>query len=80
MHILIWIVVGIVAGWLTGLVMKGKSYGIVGDLIIGLLGGVVGGFIFGLLGLSPTSWVGQILVSLVGGIVLVAAVRVLRKA
>ncbi len=80
MHILIWIVVGIIAGWLTGLVMKGKSYGIVGDLIIGLLGGVVGGFIFGQLGLSPTSWIGQILVSLVGGIILVAAVRALRRA
>ncbi len=80
MNILIWIVVGVVAGWLTGLVMKGKGYGIVGDLIVGLLGGVVGGFLFGLLGLSPSSWVGQILVSMVGGIVLVAVIRALRKA
>jgi len=80
MQILIWIVVGIIAGWLTGLVMKGKSYGLVGDLIIGLLGGIIGGWLFGLLGLAPTSWLGQILVSFVGGVVLVALVRLLRRA
>ena len=80
MQILIWIVVGIIAGWLTGLVMKGKSYGLVGDLIIGLLGGIIGGWLFGLLGLAATSWLGQILVSFVGGVVLVALVRLLRRA
>jgi len=80
MQILIWIVVGIIAGWLTGLVMKGKSYGLVGDLIIGLLGGIIGGWLFGLLGLAPTSWLGQILVSFVGGVVVVALVRLLRRA
>ena len=46
MNILIWIITGIIAGWLTGMVMKGRGYGILGDLIIGLLGGVFAGFVF----------------------------------
>jgi uncharacterized membrane protein YeaQ/YmgE (transglycosylase-associated protein family) len=80
MHILIWIIVGILAGWLTGLVMKGRGYGLLGDLIIGLLGGLIGGWLFGLVGLAPTSWLGQVLVSFIGGVVLVAVVRLLRRA
>jgi uncharacterized membrane protein YeaQ/YmgE (transglycosylase-associated protein family) len=80
MHILIWIIVGILAGWLTGLVMKGRGYGLLGDLVIGLLGGLIGGWLFGLVGLAPTSWLGQVLVSFIGGVVLVAIARLLRRA
>jgi len=47
MNILIWIITGVIAGWLTGMVMKGRGYGILGDLIIGLLGGVIGGWLLG---------------------------------
>ena len=43
MNILIWLICGIVAGWLTGLIMKGGGYGLIGDLVIGLLGGLVAG-------------------------------------
>jgi uncharacterized membrane protein YeaQ/YmgE (transglycosylase-associated protein family) len=80
MHILVWIIIGILAGWLTGLVMRGRGYGLIGDLVIGLLGGLLGGWLFGLLGVAPTSWLGEILVSFVGGVVLVAIVRTLRRA
>jgi len=79
MHILIWIISGILAGWLTGLIMRGHGFGLVGDLIIGLLGGLIGGFLARSLGLAPSSWIGQILVAVVGGIVLVAIIRTLRK-
>jgi len=79
MQILIWIVSGIIAGWLTGLIMRGRGFGLVADLIVGLLGGLVGGFLARAFGLAPTSWIGQILVAVVGGIVLVAVIRALRK-
>jgi len=46
MGILAWIVVGLIAGWLAGQVMKGGGYGMVADIILGLLGGVLGGWIF----------------------------------
>lgn len=79
MHILIWILTGILAGWLTGLVVRGRGFGLIGNLVIGLLGGLIGGWLAGLAGLSATNWLGQVLVSFVGGVVLVGAVRLLRR-
>ncbi len=79
MNILIWIISGIVAGWLTGLVMRGRGFGLLGDLIIGLLGGLLGGWLFGFLGIVATSLVGQVIIAFLGGVVLVAIVRALRR-
>jgi uncharacterized membrane protein YeaQ/YmgE (transglycosylase-associated protein family) len=80
MRILLWIISGIVAGWLTGLVMKGRGYGLLGNLVIGLLGGIIGGWLFSLFGLTATGWLGEIVVALIGGVVLVAIARFLRRA
>jgi uncharacterized membrane protein YeaQ/YmgE (transglycosylase-associated protein family) len=80
MHILLWIISGIVAGWLTGLVMKGRGYGLLGNLVIGLLGGIIGGWLFSLFGLAARGWLGEIVVALIGGVVLVAIARFLRRA
>jgi uncharacterized membrane protein YeaQ/YmgE (transglycosylase-associated protein family) len=63
MYLAIWIFSGILADWLTGLVVKGQGYGLIGDLIIGLLGGIVGGWLFGLFGLYATSLIGNIIVA-----------------
>ncbi len=52
MHILWWIIVGLVAGWLTGKIMKGAGYGAVGDIILGILGAVIGGFIMRSIGFA----------------------------
>ena len=80
MSIVSWIICGIIAGWLTGLVMRGRGYGLIGDLVIGLLGGVMGGWLFGLFDLAPRIWAGEIIVAFIGGVVLVAVVRILRRA
>ena len=53
MGFLVWIVVGLIAGWLAGQVMKGGGYGVLVDIILGILGGILGGWIFGLLGIWP---------------------------
>ena len=53
MAILIWLLVGLVAGWLAGRVMKGGGYGVLVDIVLGILGGFVGGWLFGLLGIWP---------------------------
>jgi uncharacterized membrane protein YeaQ/YmgE (transglycosylase-associated protein family) len=75
MGLLLWAVVGIVAGWLAGLVMKGGGYGLLGDLIVGLIGALVGGFIFSLFGAEYGGLAGSILVAFVGACVLIAIVR-----
>ena len=51
--LVMWIVVGLVAGWLAGFVMKGGGYGLTGDMLLGLVGSIVGSWIFGILGISP---------------------------
>lgn len=78
--ILVWILSGILAGWLAGLVMRGRGFGVIGDLIIGLIGGLIGGWVLSLFGVAATNWLGQILVAAFGGVILVAIVRALRRA
>ena len=76
-----WIVVGLIAGWLAGQVMKGGGYGVLVDIILGILGGVLGGWVFGLLGIWPGGGIlGAIIVSFVGAVILVAITRLLKRA
>jgi uncharacterized membrane protein YeaQ/YmgE (transglycosylase-associated protein family) len=53
MNFLLWIVVGLIAGWLAGQVMKGGGYGVLVEIILGILGGFLGGWLFGQLGIWP---------------------------
>jgi len=81
MGLLAWIVVGLIAGWLAGLLMRGGGYGIVADIVLGILGGIVGGWLFGILGFWPGGGLfGSILIAFVGAVVLIAVTRVLRRA
>ncbi len=76
-----WIIVGLIAGWLAGLVMKGGGFGILVDIILGILGGIVGGWIFGLLGIWPGGGlIGSIIVAFVGAIILVGLSRLIKRA
>jgi len=82
MGILSWIVVGAIAGWLTGLVMKGHGFGLLGNILVGVVGGLIGGWLAGPLfkisnamnGITLTS----ILIAFLGGVVLMLVVRLLR--
>jgi len=75
------IIVGLIAGWLAGQVMKGGGYGILVDIVLGILGGILGNWLFGRLGVSSGSSVlGSIIVSFVGAVILVAITRVIRRA
>lgn len=80
MNFIIWIITGIIAGWLAGMIVKGRGFGLIGDLVIGLLGGLLGGWLFGLFGIAATNWIGQILVAALGGAILVLIIRTLRRA
>jgi uncharacterized membrane protein YeaQ/YmgE (transglycosylase-associated protein family) len=76
-----WIVVGLIAGWLAGKVMKGGGYGVLVDIILGILGGLLGGWLFGALGIWPGGGViGSILVAFVGAVILVWITRLIKKA
>ena len=76
--LLAWLVVGLVAGFLAGRVMKGGGYGLVGDLVMGVVGAFVGGFLANLLGLSGSMGIiGSIIVAFIGACVFIAIVRAL---
>ncbi len=74
------IVVGLIAGWLAGQVMRGGGYGVLVDILLGLVGGIVGGWVFGSLGIWPGGGLlGSILVSFCGAVILVVISRALRR-
>ena len=79
MGLLSWIVVGAIAGWLSGQVMKGRGFGLLGDIIVGVVGGLIGGFLADLLFKVPNAVNGfnltSILVAFLGAIVLLFVAR-----
>ena len=79
---LIWfLLVGLIAGWLAGKVMRGAGYGLVGDMIIGVVGALIGGWLFGRLGIFPAGGlIGAIIVAFVGAVILIFILRLLRRA
>ena len=75
--VIAWLVVGLIAGFLAGQFMRGGGYGLVGDIVVGLVGAVLGGFLFGQLVVTEYGFVGSIVVAFLGACLLIWAVRML---
>lgn len=74
------ILIGLAAGWLAGLLMKGGGFGVIGDIIVGVIGALLGGFIFSTLGVSVGGGqFGSLIVATIGAIVLIFLLRVVIK-
>ena len=73
--VIAWLVVGLIAGWLAGLMMKGSGYGILGDIVVGLIGSLVGGLILSFFVVGAAGFWGSILVAFIGACVLIFLVR-----
>jgi len=69
-----WLVVGLIAGFLASLVMRG-GYGIVGDIIVGIVGAIIGGFLASLVGLGSSGLIGTIIIAFIGACILIAILR-----
>lgn len=79
--ILVWLLIGAVAGWLAGVIVKGYGFGLVGNIVVGILGAFVGGWLFGTLGLVAGSGIiGSVIGATVGAVVLLLVARLLRRA
>jgi uncharacterized membrane protein YeaQ/YmgE (transglycosylase-associated protein family) len=81
MGILMWILVGLVAGWLTGKIMKGSGYGFFVDILLGIAGALIGGFLASHLGLDAHGgFLYSTLIAVAGAVILVAILRLMKRA
>jgi uncharacterized membrane protein YeaQ/YmgE (transglycosylase-associated protein family) len=80
MNVLWILLIGLVAGWLAGVVMKGGGFGLLGNLVIGVIGALLGGFLFGLLGIYAGGLLGSLITATVGAIALLLVLRVVKRA
>ena len=80
MDIVVFMLIGLVAGWLAGVLVKGSSYGVVGDLVVGVLGALIGGSLFQRLGISAGGGLlGAIIVATVGAVILLVILRLINQ-
>jgi len=79
--LLIWLLVGAVAGWLASVIVRGGGMGLLGDIVVGIIGAFIGGWLLPRLGISlPVGIVGTIIVAAIGAIVLLLIIRLIRRA
>lgn len=78
--LVIFLAIGAIAGWLAGVITKGGGFGLVGNIIVGIVGAVVGGFLAGVLGLSASGLVGSILLATAGAVVLLFLISLVKRA
>jgi len=76
--LLSWIVIGLIAGWLAGTIARGRGYGCIVNIILGMIGAVLGGWIFTKLGIWGGGWLYSLAAATVGAVVLVAIARLFR--
>jgi len=80
MWLLWFLLIGLIAGWLAGIIMKGSGYGVIGDIVIGIIGALIGGHILGWLGIAIYGLLGSLLSALLGAIILIFLVRLIKRA
>lgn len=79
MHILWIIIIGGIAGWLAGKIMRGDGFGIIVDVIVGIIGGWIGGSILGWFGIHGEGTISDLIIAVIGAIILIWIIRMIRK-
>jgi uncharacterized membrane protein YeaQ/YmgE (transglycosylase-associated protein family) len=79
MGIIAFLVIGAVAGWLAGKIMRGGGFGLIGNMVVGIVGAVIGGFILGFVGITAGGWIGSIITATIGALVLLFLVGLIKK-
>jgi uncharacterized membrane protein YeaQ/YmgE (transglycosylase-associated protein family) len=81
MNLLWFLIVGLIAGWLAGVLVKGGGFGVIGDIVVGVVGAFIGGFLFSTFGVSSGGGLlGSIVVATIGAVVLIFLVRLIKRA
>ena len=81
MSIIVWLVIGAIAGWLAGLLVKGGGFGLIGDIVVGIVGAVIGGWLAGVLDISIGSGlIASIITAAIGAVILLVILRAIKRA
>jgi uncharacterized membrane protein YeaQ/YmgE (transglycosylase-associated protein family) len=81
MGFITWIIVGAIAGWLAGLLVKGRGFGLIADIIIGIVGAFIGGWLAGALGITlGGGLLGSIITAVIGAVILLFVIRLFKRA
>ena len=80
MNIIYFLLIGLAAGWLAGQLVKGRGFGLIENLIIGVIGALIGGFVFGSLGVDVGGLIGQLIAATVGALILLFLLKLIRRA
>ena len=79
--LIVWLIIGAVAGWLAGVLVKGGGFGLLIDIVVGIVGAVIGGWLAGLLGISIGSgFIGSVIVAVIGAVILLFVIRLFNRA
>lgn len=78
--LLIWLLIGAIAGWLAGVIVKGYGFGLVGNIVVGVVGAAIGGWIFGSLGIITYGFLGAIVGATAGAVILLFLIKLVRRA
>jgi uncharacterized membrane protein YeaQ/YmgE (transglycosylase-associated protein family) len=77
--LVIFIVIGGVAGWIAGKLMKGRGFGLFGNIIVGIIGALLGGFLFSKLGIAAGGIIGSLIIAVIGAMILVFIIGLFKK-
>jgi uncharacterized membrane protein YeaQ/YmgE (transglycosylase-associated protein family) len=77
---ILFLLIGLIAGWLAGKIMRGAGFGLIGDLIVGIIGALLGGWLFGVLGFHAGGLIGSLIVALVGALIFLWLLRLIKRA
>ena len=79
MGILFWLIIGALAGWLAGKIMRGGGFGLLGNIVVGIVGALIGGALFRMMGLPPVSMLGSLISATLGACVLLYIVSLAKR-
>lgn len=80
MHLIWFLIIGLLAGWLAGQVTHGRGFGLLGDLVVGVIGAWLGGALLHTLGLYSVGLIGSLVTALIGAVILLTLIRVIKTA
>ncbi len=77
--LLLFLLIGLIAGWLAAVLVKGRGFGVLGDILVGIIGAELGGWIFSALGLVAYGFLGAVIMALVGAVILLSIIKLVKS-